>query len=103
LREIRAAQQLLRDQLGYDAAAAREDEIHAALTAGQAEDPMFVDQKGTFPHGGTERILQYFSASKHPTTRSRAAWLSIMEFDDDNQRVHEEDVDLTKHPHPDLS
>jgi hypothetical protein len=64
---------------------------------------MFVAQQGIFPHGGTERILQYFSLSKHPTIRSRAAWLSIMEFDDDNQAVHVEDVDLSKHPHPDLS
>ena len=39
LDEIRAAQQQLRDHLGFDTAAAREDEIHAALTAGEPEHP----------------------------------------------------------------
>jgi hypothetical protein len=102
LEEVRKAQHLLRDHLGYDAAADREDEIRAALTAGRADDPMLVAQQGSFPHGGTERFLQYFSASKHPTTRSRAAWLNIKEFDAQHREVHDEDVDLTTQPHPDL-
>jgi hypothetical protein len=103
LDDIRKLQQTLRDHLGYDAASARADEIRAALTAGHADDPVLVVQRGSFPHGGSERFLQYFSASKRPTTRSRAAWLSILEFDDDNREVHDEDVDLTTQPHPDLS
>lgn len=102
LTEIRAAQQALRDHLGYQAAEARSDEIRAALTAGQPDDPMFVAQRGTFPHGGAERILQYFSAAKYPTTRSRAAWLNIKEFDDAKRLVHDEYVDLMRDPHPDL-
>lgn len=100
--EIRKAQQVLRDHLGYDAAEARKDDIHSALTADQPDDPMFVAQRGTFPHGGTERFLQYFSASKHPTTRSRAAWLNIQEYDQEHHRVHDEYIDLTAQPHPDL-
>ena len=102
LEDVRTAQQALRDHLGYDAAAAREDEIRDALTSGQPDDPMFVAQEGRFPHGGTTRILQYFSDSLHPTTRSRAAWLSIQEYDDQHHRVHDEYVDLTEQPHPDL-
>ncbi|TDO50504.1 hypothetical protein EV651_120192 [Kribbella sp. VKM Ac-2571] len=100
---IRKAQQALRDHLGYQAAEDRADEIRATLTEGQPDDPMFVAQRGNFPHGGTERFLQYFSAAKHPTTRSRAAWLNIREFDDENRLVHDEYVDLTTNPHPDLS
>ncbi len=102
LEEIRKAQQALRDHLGYDAAELRAEEIRDALTAGQTDDPMFVAQEGSFPHGGTKRFLQYFSASKHPTTRSRAAWLNVQEYDDQHQRVHDEYVDLTTQPHPDL-
>jgi hypothetical protein len=102
LEEIRSAQQALRDHLGYDAAAGREQQIRDALTAGQPDDPMFVAQRGSFPHGGTQRFLQYFSASKHPTTRSRAAWLNVQEYDDHRRRVHDEYVDLTTQPHPDL-
>lgn len=102
IEEIRKAQQVLRDHLAYDAAEAREDEIRDALTAGQPDDPMFVVQEGSFPHGGTQRFLQYFSASKHPTTRSRAAWLNVQEYDGELHRVHDEYVDLTTQPHPDL-
>ncbi|MEU4391445.1 hypothetical protein [Kribbella sp. NPDC023855] len=103
LDEIRRVQQTVRDHLRYDAAVARDDEIRAALTAGQADDPMLVVQRGNFPHGGTERFLQYFSATKYPTTRSRAAWLNVKEFDDRNREVYNQDVDLTTAPHPDLS
>jgi hypothetical protein len=102
LEEIRKAQQVLRDHLRYDEATTREDEIRDALTAGQPDDPMFVAQQGSFPHGGTERFLQYFSASKRPTTRSRAAWLNIQEYDAEHRQVHIEDVDLSSQPHPDL-
>jgi hypothetical protein len=103
LDDVRKAQQALRDHLGYDAAEAREDEIRDALTAGQPDDPMFVVQRGAFPHGGAERFLQYFSASKHPTTRSRAAWLVVLEYDDEGHLVHRDDVDLSSRPHPDLT
>jgi len=102
LDDIRKAQQTLRDHLRYDAAAARQDEIRSALTADQPDDPMVVVQDGSFPHGGTRRVLQYYSATKHPTTRSRAAWLTITEVGDDNGEVHDEIVDLTTQPHPDL-
>jgi hypothetical protein len=102
LEEVRKAQQVLREHLGYDAAEARVDAIRDALTAGRPDDPMFLAQEGSFPHGGTTRILQYFSASKHPTTRSRAAWLNVQEYDEHNTRVHDEYVDLTAQPHPDL-
>lgn len=102
LPEIRRAQQAVRDQLGFDAALAREDELWSLLTAGVQDDPMFVAQEGTFPHGGTKRFLQYFSGSRHPTTRSRAAWLNIKEFDGAGQAVHDEYVDLTSSPHPEL-
>lgn len=100
--EIRKAQQVLRNHLGYDAAESRADEIRDALTSGRPDDPMFVAEDGSFPHGGTQRFLQYFSASKYPTTRSRAAWLNIQEFDDDHHLVHDEYVDLSTQPHPDL-
>ena len=102
LDEIRKAQQTLRDHLRYDEATARDDEIWDTLTAGQPEDPMFVVQEGSFPHGGTQRFLQYFSAKKYPTTRSRAAWLNVQEFDEEHQQRHVEDFDLTSEPHPDL-
>lgn len=101
--DIRKAQQTLRDHLGYDAAAERADEIRDALSAGRPDDPMFVVQRGTFPHGGAERFLQYFSASKHPTTRSRATWLVVLEYDDEGHLVHRDDVDLGSGPHPDLT
>lgn len=102
LDDVRKAQQALRDHLGYDDAVRRADEVREALTAGRPDDPMFVAQEGSFPHGGTTRFLQYFSATGHPTTRSRAASLNIKEFDADNREVHDEYVDLTTSPHPDL-
>jgi hypothetical protein len=103
LEGVRKAQQSLRDHLGYDTAVDRADQIRAALSAGQPDDPMFVAQRGTFPHGGTERFLQYFSASKHPTTRSRAAWLVVLEYADGGRLAHRDDIDLTSQPHPDLA
>lgn len=105
LEEIRKAQQVFREHLRYDEAPAREDDIWDALTEGRPDDPMFVVQEGSFPHGGTTRFLQYFAAKdypNYPTVRSRAAWLNIQEFDGDHRRVHEEDVDLTTEPHPEI-
>ncbi|RLV48174.1 hypothetical protein D9V37_19070 [Nocardioides mangrovicus] len=100
--QIRTAQATLREHLGYDAAAARDDEIYDLITADQPDDPMFVAQDGTFDHGGTTRILQYFSAQKRPTFRSRAAWLEILEFDAEHHQVHSEVIDLRTQPHPEI-
>jgi hypothetical protein len=102
IEEVRKAQQVLRDHLGYDAATERVDEIRTALRTWHPEDPMFVTQAGSFAHGGTERTLEYLSANKHPAARSSAAWLRVTEFGEEHRKVHEEDIDLTTQPHPEI-